>query len=132
MNGLSRNRRIVNVRCELLEAVNALRRDNPELGQVCPHCIREHCALTHEQLARAVKHQHRLVLGRFNGHESHGGSRHCFRDRRSIGGVGLIALDIGLHVAGRHQAHVVAKRHQLACPIVCSRARFHADKAWRQ
>ena len=34
--------------------MDALRRDDPELGQVCPHCIREHCALTYEQLARAV------------------------------------------------------------------------------
>jgi len=123
---------IVNLRCELLDAVNALRRDDPELGQVRPYRIREHRALPHEQLARSVEHQHRLALGRFNRHKPHGRSRDCLRDRLGIGGIGLIALDIRLHVAGWHQAHVVTKRHQLACPVVRSRARLHADKARRQ
>jgi hypothetical protein len=44
---------IVNLRCELLDAVNALRRDDPELSQVRPYRIREHRALPHEQLARS-------------------------------------------------------------------------------
>jgi hypothetical protein len=41
------NRGVVNLSCELFNAY-ALRCDDPQLAQMRPHCIRQHCALTHE------------------------------------------------------------------------------------
>src|SRR5688572_27296872 len=49
---------------ELLNAVDSLRRDYPELRQMCPKAARQHSPLPDEQFPHAVKHEHRLLLGR--------------------------------------------------------------------
>ena len=52
-------------------------------------------------------------------------------DRLGIGHIVLVALHIGFHVVGRHEAHLMAKRGQLASPMVRRRAGFEADQARR-
>ena len=49
-----------------------------------------------------------------------------------IGGIVLVALDVGLNVLGRHQANVVAQFAQLTRPVMRRSARFHAYKTRRQ
>ena len=37
---------------------------------------------------------------------------------KRVGGIVLVALDVGLHVLRRHQPHLVAKLREFTCPIV--------------
>ena len=55
--------------------------------------------------------------------------RRTAADRLGVGGIVLVALDVGLHVFRRHQPHLVAKLPEFTCPIVGRRAGFHAHKA---
>jgi hypothetical protein len=52
--------------------------------------------------------------------------------RRSIGRIVLVALDIGLHVLGRHQPYIMTEPCELARPVVGRRTRFHADQTGRE
>jgi hypothetical protein len=54
---------------------------------------------------------------------------HSFANRFGIERVALAALDIGLHVRRRYQAHLLPHRGKRACSMVRSPARFHADQA---
>lgn len=54
---------------------------------------------------------------------------HRFDQRRRIGGIGLVALDEGAHVAWGQQAHFDTRRRQLATPVMGTAARFHGDQA---
>ena len=48
-----------------------------------------------------------------------------------IGRICLAAFDIGLHVGGRDQSHLVPKRRQLARPMMGRGTRFNANQAAR-
>src|SRR6516225_2835355 len=79
-----------------------------------------------------MQHQAGLLLLAFGRHKTHRRTCHCLADRRSIIGVILTALEIGLHVTGRHQPHPMADRPKLSAPMMGTWAGFNADKARRQ
>jgi hypothetical protein len=88
-------------------------------------------SLAHQQIACPMLHQSSLLLGRLDPYEPHGWPPHRLADRLSISGIVLVALDVGLHILRRHQAHLMPKLRQLARPIMRRGASFHADKTWR-
>jgi hypothetical protein len=49
-----------------------------------------------------------------------------------IGRIVLVPFDIGLHVGWWHQAHGMAKRLELARPMVRRGASLDANQAWWQ
>ena len=77
-------------------------------------------------------HQPALSLSRLDRDEPHGWAPDRFADRLSVGGIVLVALDVGLYILRRHHLNLVAQLRQLARPIMCRGAGFHADEAWRQ
>ena len=85
-----------------------------------------------KQMARTVEHQAALLLGRLGRDEPHVRPADCLADRLCIGGIILLPLDVGLHVGRRHQPNGVAKRLQLARPMVRRGTGFDANQAWRQ
>ena len=54
---------------------------------------------------------------------------HRFADRGSIGSVVLRPLDVGLHVARRHQTNGVAELRDFTRPMMTGCAGLHADQA---
>src|SRR6266446_10009012 len=103
---------------QLTGPVAALRRHNAKLGQVPPHGIDQHRALTHQHLTGPVQHQGSLLFLRLECDEPHRWSRDRFADRRRIVRIILAALEVGLHIARRHQPHGMAERFQLAAPVM--------------
>jgi hypothetical protein len=49
-----------------------------------------------------------------------------------ISGIILLSLDVRLHIGRRHQAHVMAKRLELARPMMRRGAGFDPNQARRQ
>ena len=78
-----------------------------------------------------MHHECGLLLRRFYGYEAHRWAPNCLADRLGIGHVVLVALHIRFHIGGRHEARLMAKRNQLAGPMVRRRAGFEADQARR-
>ena len=60
------------------------------------------------------------------------GLRDRLADRLGISGIVLMPLHIGLHVGRRHQPHGVAKRLELARPMMRRGAGLDANQARRQ
>ena len=77
----------------------SLWRDNAQLRHMAAQGVHQHGPLPHQQVARPVQHQHRLLLGGLDRHEPHRRPRHRLADRLGIGRIGLATLDVGLHVA---------------------------------
>jgi hypothetical protein len=73
--------------------------------------------------------QLRLALER---DEPHGWSCRGFGNRLRIAVIGLLRLDVGLDVLGRHQPDRVALCSERATEEVRAAARFHRDDAGRQ
>jgi hypothetical protein len=59
-----------------------------------------------------------LLRGRYDLHETRGRPPHRLANRLSIGGIVLVALDIGLHVFRRHQPYPVTKLRQFTRPVM--------------
>ena len=97
-----------------------------------PQGIDQLGSLAHQQIACSMLHQSSLLLGRFDRYEPHGWPPHRLADRLSVGGIVLVALDVGLHILRRHQPDLMPELRQLARPIMRRGASFHADKTWRQ
>ena len=91
--------------------------------------VAQHRALTHQQLSGPLQHQGGLLLLGLDRNEPHRWPRHCLADRRRIVRVVLATLEIGLHVARRHQLHRVAKGLQLATPVMGRGTGLDADQA---
>src|SRR5437764_7640365 len=72
-----------------------------------------------------------LLLDGLDGHEAHVRSTHGFADCLRVGRIGLVTLDVGLHVLRWDQADEVPEPAQLSRPVTSSRARLHADYTWR-
>lgn len=85
-----------------------------------------------QQVACSMHGERRLLFGRLYRHEPHRRPRHRLADRLGIIGVGLTALDVGLHIGRRHETNIVPERNQLARPVMRRPARLHADQASRQ
>lgn len=110
----------------------ALRLHDSVLAMVDRQCVDQHRSLTDQQVAGLVQHESGLLLLRRHLHEAHGGSGHRFADCLGIGGIGLAALHVWLHVSGRHQPHLMTKRANLPAPLVRRCSSLHTDEVWRQ
>jgi hypothetical protein len=66
-----------------------------------------------------------LLFERFDGHRMQLGATRGFEQGAGIGGVGLVALDVGAHVSRREQLDGDAERMEPACPMVSRAAGFH-------
>jgi hypothetical protein len=88
--------------------------------------------LADEEMTRAMEHQAALLLGRLGRDEPHGRPPHRFANGFRVGDVVLLPLDVGFYVGGRHQAHGVAERRELARPMMRRRAGLETDQAGRQ
>src|ERR1039458_4992950 len=99
---------------------------------MCPQGIDQLGASPHQQIAYSMLHQPALLLDRLDSDEPHGWGPDCFADRLGVGGIVLVALDVGLHILRRNQTNLVAELRQFTRPIMCRGAGFHADEAWRQ
>src|SRR5882724_12368238 len=117
---------------QLCRAIAALRRDDAELGHMPADRVRQHRSLTNQKLPAAMQHQARLLLLRLRRHKSHRRPRDRLADCGSVVGIVLAALNVGLHVARRHQPHRVAECLKPAAPIMCGRTCLNADEAGRQ
>ncbi len=117
---------------QLLDPFAPLRSHNAELCHVRPQSIDQLGPLPHQKVTRAMQHQLPLLLDRFDLHKTHGRPPHRLADRLGIGGIVLVALDVGLHVLRRHQPHLMAKLREFTRPIVRRGAGLHADLARRQ
>src|SRR5713101_7726861 len=108
------------------------RRDNAELGEVRSDRINHRGLLADEQMACAVKHQAALLLRRLCWNEPHVGSGDCFTDRLSVSSIVLLTLNVGLYIGWWHQSHGMAKRLELARPMLRRGASLNADQTGRQ
>src|SRR5258708_19736282 len=97
-----------------------------------PQCIDQLGALAHQQIACSMQHQLALLLGRLNPYETHGWAPHRLTDCLRVGGIVLIALDVGLHILRWHQTDLVAQLRQLTRPMMRRGTGLHADEARRQ
>jgi hypothetical protein len=97
-----------------------------------PQSIDQLGSLPHQQVAYSMLHQSSLLLGRLDRYEPHGWPPYRLEDRLRVGGIVLVALDVGLHVLRRHQPDPMSELRQLTRPIMSRGAGFHADKARRQ
>src|SRR5712672_231472 len=75
-----------------------------------------------------MQHQLALLLGRLNPYKTYGRAAHRLTDYLRVGGIVLIALDVGLHILRWHQAHLMAQLR----PNGRRGTGLHADQAWRQ
>jgi hypothetical protein len=87
------------------QSVYASRCHNADLSQMRAHRIDQLCALTDQQIPRAVQHQRSLLLDRLHRHKAHTRPGHRLADRRRIGCIILRTLDVGFDVACGHQPH---------------------------
>jgi len=110
----------------------ALRNDQAELRQQAPDLIGLCCACTNKTLADPVHRQHRLLLHVLDGHKTHGGASYSLADGLGICGNMLVAFDVGLHELRRHQPNRVPHALELARPVMCAAAGFHAHQYRRQ
>ena len=83
-------------------------------------------------MARAMQHQAALLLGRLGLDKPHVGPGDRLADGLRISGIVLLPLDVGLHVGRRHQPHRMAKRLELARPMMRRGTGLYADQARRQ
>src|SRR5258707_5253388 len=79
-----------------------------------------------------MQHQLALLFGRLNPYKTHGRAAHRLTDCLRVGGIVLMALDVGLHILRWHQTDLMAQLRQLARPMVRRGTGLHADPAWRQ
>jgi hypothetical protein len=110
-----------------MSCFSTLRRDHAELGQMPAQSVHQTHTLAHQPLPATVQQHGSLLVGRLDRHKSRGRSPNRLANRFRIGGVGLVAFDVRLHVLRRHQPHLVANRAQLASPVMRRRTRFQPD-----
>ena len=113
---------------EFQRVLNACGQHQPELSQLGSDHVDQLGALAHQQGARPVQRQDRLLFGRLDRDEAHGRARHRLADRCRVARIRLAALDVERDVDRRHQLHFVPQRPQRARPEVARAARFHADQ----
>ena len=88
----------------------ALRDDHAELTAMPPERIDQHGSLAHQQVARPVQHQNRLLFRRLHRRKPHGRAHPRFADRFRIRGIVLVRLDEGVHILRWDQSHRVPER----------------------
>src|SRR5450631_3883149 len=116
-------------RNQLMQSFMPLRCHQPELGQMGTKCVDQLSPLADQEIPRSVQHQRALLLDALNRHKTHRWPRDGLADRCRIGRIVLAALHIGFDIGWRHQPRVVSELLELAGPLVCRCARFHANEA---
>src|SRR5271165_7568681 len=88
--------------------------------------------LADEQVTGTMQSQAALLLWRLGSDEPHVRPGDRFTDRLGVSGIVLMPLHIGLHISRRHQSNCMAKRLELARPMMRRGAGFDTDQAMRQ
>ena len=97
-----------------------LRRDEAKLRQMSASRIGQHGALTNQQFPPTVHEQRGLLLSCLHWNEAHRRPLAGFADRLGVGGVILVALDVGFHILRRHKAHLMSQRPQARATSTCA------------
>jgi hypothetical protein len=116
----------------LLELPAALRHRYAALEEQRPHLVDERSAPRHQPLSDPMQRlqvELRLALKR---HEAHRRPLRRLGRCFAVPVVILVVLDVGAHVLGRHQPHLVSLRGQVPAQVVRAAARLKADNAARQ
>ena len=119
-------------RCSCAKPLRPIGATIPNSRHVPADRVRELDALTHQHQPNPMQHHHALLLGALHLDEAHGRPGHRLADRLGISRIVLLPLHVRLHVARRHQPHIVAKLRQFASPVVSCGAGLDADQAGRQ
>lgn len=69
--------------------------------------------LANEEVARAMERQATLLFGGLGRNEAHAWPRDRFADGFGIGGIILLAFEVGPHVGGGHQPNGMAEGRSL-------------------
>ena len=88
-------------------------------------------ALADQKIAGAVNHEQALLLFRFDRHKSHAWSLNSLAAGLGVGGVMFVSLDVGSHIASRHQSGLVSELRELPRPEVRSATGLESDDARR-
>jgi hypothetical protein len=114
---------------DLFNAVaTASRNGNTEFAAKPSQRIDARSARAHPQRARAVQALQRLLLDGLDLDRRDIGAAGRFEQGAGIGGIGLVALDVGADVGGRQELDVDAQGIELACPVMGRAAGFHDDE----
>ena len=116
----------------LSQALNSHRHNEAKFAEQSADLIYLRGAVAHAEVARAVHHQHRLLLIAFDRHEAHVRPAHRFADRLRIVDIVLAALAVRIHKLRGHQPRGVPELGKLPSPIMRSATGFHTDDARRQ
>src|SRR5271170_142154 len=94
------------------------RRDDPELSKMGADSIDHRGLVADEQVTGTMQRQAALLLLRLGRNEPHVRPGDRLADRLGVNSIVLVPLHIGLHIGWRHQAYGVAKRLELARPMM--------------
>ena len=97
----------------------------PELAAEAAQGIDARGAGAHPQRTGAVQALQGLLFDRLYPHRGNVGGAYRFKERCRIGGIGLVAVDVGAHIFGRQQLHLNAQPHEVACPVMSRATGFH-------
>src|SRR5215472_18540891 len=117
---------------QLTGPVATLGRYDAQFGEMPANGVAQHGALTHQQLSGPMQHQRSLLFSGLDCNEAHRWPRHRLADCRGIVRIVFAALQVGLHIARRHQLHCVTEGLQLASPVMGRRTSLDAYEALRQ
>ncbi len=120
---------LIHAPSRLVHVPDALANHKAELAKEATRGINRGRPLPHQKSPDPVQHQDALLLARLDRNEPHVRSADCLADGLGVGCIGLVALDVGLHVLRRDQAHFVTKPDELPRPVVSTRTCFHAHQA---
>src|ERR1700729_1337237 len=108
------------------------RRDDAELRKMSADGINPRGLLADDQVPGPMQHQATLLLWRLGRDEPHVWPGDRLANRLGVSSIVLVPLHIGLHIGLRHQTYGVAKRLELARPMMRRRAGLDTDQARRQ
>src|SRR5262249_44275145 len=83
----------------------------------------------HPAAARAMQRQQSLLLGAFDWYKAHARPRYRLANGLRVVAIILVALDVRFDEARRHELDRVSQFDELARPVMCAPASFHADQA---
>jgi hypothetical protein len=110
----------------------SLRGNDAKLGQVTSQGVHRTGSLPCQEIARAMKHQHSLLLCTLDRNKPHAGSLGGLPARLGVCGVVFVRLHIGTHVSGWHEFGVMPKFDQFPGPMVSTAAGLKAYNATRE
>ncbi len=106
---------------------DALRNDNPVLGQESADLVGLRRPRFDEALPGAMQRQHRLLFAGLDRHEAHRWSGHRLADRLGIRRVVLVGLHVGLDKLRSHESHRMPELLKLPRPVMRPATGLHAN-----